>query len=211
MTLETYLLYLGVLAAFFATPPDTSQLLIISNSLRHGLRRSLATVAGDLSANVLQMTAAAFGLTALIATSADALWVVKWLGVAYLAWIGLQLMFRTEGSDKTAPTAKSRTRHLYRQGFLTSSANPYAVVFFGALFPQFIDPAHAIAPQLVILGATYLFVDGLTLILWGWAAERTLGRIRSLSGPRINRISGALMIAAAALLASKDMTQGARQ
>ena len=54
MTAETYLLYLGVLAVFFATPPDTSQLLIISNSLRHGLRRSLATLAGDLTANSLQ-------------------------------------------------------------------------------------------------------------------------------------------------------------
>ena len=55
MSWETYLLYLGVLAVFFATPPDTSQLLIISNSLRHGLRRSMATVAGDLTANSLQM------------------------------------------------------------------------------------------------------------------------------------------------------------
>ena len=209
MTPETYLLYLGVLAAFFATPPDTSQLLIISNSLRHGLRRSLATVAGDLSANTLQMSAAAFGLTALIATSADALWVVKWLGVAYLAWIGLQLILRADAAPADRP--KTGSGHLFRQGFLTSSANPYAVVFFGALFPQFIDPAHAIAPQLLILGGTYLVVDGLTLILWGWLAERTVGRIRNLTGPRINRISGALMIAAATLLATKDLSQGARQ
>ena len=70
MSIETYLIYLGVLAAFFLTPPDTSQLLIISNSLRHGLRRSLATVAGDLSANAVQMTLAAFGLTAVIAAHA---------------------------------------------------------------------------------------------------------------------------------------------
>lgn len=70
MSVETYLVYLGVLAAFFATPPDTSQLLIIPNSLRHGLRRTLVTVAGDLSANVVQMTVAAFGLTALIAAAA---------------------------------------------------------------------------------------------------------------------------------------------
>ena len=149
MTPETYLLYIGVLAAFFATPPDTSQLLIISNSLRHGLRRALATVAGDLSANVLQMTAAAFGLTALIAASADALAVVKWVGVAYLAWIGLTLILRSGKSGAAAP--KTQPRHLFRQGFLTSSANPYAVVFFGALFPQFIDASQPIAPQLLIL------------------------------------------------------------
>lgn len=202
MSLETYLIYLGVLAAFFATPPDTSQLLIISNSLRHGLRRSLATVAGDLSANALQMSLAAFGLTAVIAASANALWVVKWLGVAYLAWIGLKLLLSRP--DRAGPEAAKGGR-LFRQGFVTSSANPYAVIFFGALFPQFIDAGQPVLPQLLILGVTYLVVDGLILLLWGWAALRTLGRIRSLGGVWINRVSGALMIGAAGLLGLKDI------
>ena len=207
MSTETYLLYLGVLAAFFATPPDTSQLLIMSNSVRHGLRRSLATVAGDLSANVLQMSAAAFGLTALIAASADALWIVKWAGVAYLAWIGVRLLLTKPAQD--AP--KVATGALFKQGFLTSSANPYAVVFFGALFPQFIDPVAPILPQLLILGATYLFVDFITLVTWGWVAERALGRIKALQGVWLNRISGGLMLAAAMLLGFRDLSVEARQ
>ena len=206
MTLETYLLYLGVVAAFFATPPDTSQLLIISNSLRHGLRRSLATVAGDLSANALQMTLAAFGLTAVIATNADALWIVKWAGVAYLAWIGARLLLARPKA--TAPDAAPGGR-LFRQGFVTSSANPYAVVFFGALFPQFIDTAQPVWPQLLILGLTYVVVDGLILLLWGWAALRTLGRVRQLTGVWINRVSGCLMIGAAVLLGLKDIEREA--
>ena len=210
MSPETYVIYLGVLAAFFATPPDTSQLLIISNSLRHGLRRSLATVAGDLTANSLQMTAAAFGLTAVIAASADALWLVKWLGVCYLAWIGLRLMLARPEAGAVGGIAQGGTATLFRQGFLTSSANPYAVVFFGALFPQFIDPGLPIWPQLVILGVTYLVVDGAILVLWGWVAMRTVGRIRQMTGVWINRSCGALMMAAAALLASKDLS-GARQ
>lgn len=207
MIAETYLLYLGVLIAFFATPPDTSQLLIMSNATRHGLRRSLATIAGDLSANVLQMSAAAFGLTALIAASADALWVVKWAGVAYLAWIGVKLLL----SKPAQIQPKAASGALFRQGFLTSSANPYAVVFFGALFPQFIDPANPIVPQLLILGATYLFVDFITLIAWGWIAVRTLGRIKALQGVWLNRISGGLMLAAAVLLGSRDLSVEARQ
>ncbi|WP_461426475.1 LysE family translocator [Gymnodinialimonas sp.] len=205
--MEVYLLYLGVLVAFFATPPDTSQLLIMSNSARHGLRRSLAVVAGDLTANSLQMTAAAFGLTALIAASADALWVVKWAGVAYLAWIGVRLILSKPSADAPKPA----TTALFRQGFVTSSANPYAVVFFGALFPQFIDPSVAILPQLLILGVTYLVVDGLTLIAWGWVAARTLGRIKVLQGIWLNRISGGLMLAAAVLLGSRDLSVEARQ
>ncbi|MEL6280591.1 MAG: LysE family translocator [Pseudomonadota bacterium] len=205
MSVEAYLLYLAVLAAFFATPPDTSQLLIISNSLRHGVRRSLATVAGDLTANSLQMTAAAFGLTAVIATSADALTVVKWLGVGYLVWIGIRLMRSTGQRDPVASAAEARPIVLFRQGFLTSAANPYAVIFFGALFPQFLDPNLPIWPQLLILGVTYLVVDGLLLVLWGWAAVKAVGRLRSFGGVWINRLSGALMIGAAALLASKDL------
>jgi len=204
MSLETYLLYLGVVAVFFATPPDTSQLLIISNSLRHGLRRSLVTVAGDLSANVLQMMAAGFGLTALVATSAGALGVVKWLGVAYLLWIGLQLIL---SKPRRHVPAVAKTGQLYRQGFLTSAANPYAVVFFGALFPQFIDAGAPVLPQLVILGATNLVVDGVILVLWGWAAVRTLGRIKALNSVWITRLSGVLMVGAAVLLGSKDLVQ----
>lgn len=211
MTIETYLLYLGVLAAFFATPPDTSQLLIMSNAMRHGLRRSLATVAGDLSANALQMTAAAFGLTAIIAVSADALWAVKWAGVAYLAWIGLRLMLTRPKMAGPAAARQISAGALYRQGFLTSSANPYAVIFFGALFPQFIDPAAAVMPQLLALGLTYLAVDGLTLLLWGWVAQRTLGRALAPGGVWLNRVSGALMVLAAGLLASRDLAAEARR
>jgi len=202
VSLETYLLYLGVLAAFFVTPPDTSQLLIISNALRHGVKRSLATIAGDLSANTIQMTLAAFGLTALIAANANALWIVKWLGVAYLVWIGVKLLLSKPQADRPSAAPAGR---LFRQGFITSSANPYAVVFFAALFPQFIDAAVPVLPQLMILGGTYLVVDGLILLLWGWTATRTLGKIRALTGVWINRVSGALMIGAAALLGVKDI------
>ena len=72
MSLETYLVCLAAAAVFFATPPDTSQLPIISNSIRHALRRRFHTIAGDLTANCLQMKGAAFGLAAIITTSASA-------------------------------------------------------------------------------------------------------------------------------------------
>jgi len=206
MLVETYLIYLAAVAIFFATPPDTSQLLIISNSIRHGLRRSLWTVLGDLSANALQMTAAAFGLAAIIASSATAFTLIKWGGVAYLAWIGLQLMLSREHSGAVGASASASRPQLYRQGFFTSMANPFAVVFFGALFPQFIDPAAPVLPQLLILGATYIVVDGTILIGWGWVGRRAAAVLQRLSGGLVNRVCGALMIAAAALLASKDMT-----
>jgi homoserine/homoserine lactone efflux protein len=204
MAFETYLIYLAAVAVFFATPPDTSQLLIISNSVCYGLRKSAYTIAGDLSANCLQMTGAAFGLAAIIATSATAFSVIKWLGVAYLIYIGIQLIRSRDDVNDVDANQSGQAFRLYRQGFVTSMANPFAVVFFGALFPQFIDPALAILPQLLILGVTYLIVDGAILLLWGWLGVRAASALKRHSFGLINKICGALMIAAAALLASKD-------
>ncbi len=204
MPIETYLLYLAAVAVFFATPPDTSQLLIISNAIRHGLRRTLWTIIGDLSANTIQMTAAAFGLAAIIATSATAFAWIKWLGVAYLAWIGLQLIL-SKGGAEGAKAAQNGAARLYKQGFLTSMANPFAVVFFGALFPQFIDPAAPVLPQLAILGGTYLVVDGAILMLWGWLGTRAAGALRGSRFALVNKLCGTLMLAGAAMLAFKDM------
>lgn len=204
MAIETYLIYLAAVAVFFATPPDTSQLLIISNSVRHGLRRSTFTIAGDLTANCLQMTGAAFGLAAVIATSATAFEWIKWLGVAYLVWIGLQLVVSRDQAHEVNANTSGQTFRLFRQGFVTSMANPFAVVFFGALFPQFIDPALPVLPQLIILGLTYIVIDGAILLLWGWLGMRAAVMLTRYSFGLLNKVCGALMIAAAALLASKD-------
>ncbi len=205
MPMETYLLYLAAVAVFFATPPDTSQLLIISNSVKHGLRRSAYTIAGDLTANSLQMTGAAFGLAAIISTSATAFIWIKWLGVAYLVWIGVQLILSKDQRDEVAANSSGQSFRLFRQGFVTSMANPFAVVFFGALFPQFIDPTLPVLPQLLILGLTYLVVDGAILLVWGWLGARAASALKRLSFGLVNKVCGTLMIGAAALLASKDI------
>lgn len=205
MPLETYLVYLAAVAVFFATPPDTSQLLIISNSVRFGLKRSVYTIAGDLTANSLQMTGAAFGLAAIIATSAGAFTLIKWCGVVYLIWIGVQLIFSKEELDVVDAKSTNQLFRLFRQGFMTSMANPYAVVFFGALFPQFIDPTLPVLPQLLVLGVTYLVVDGAILLIWGWLGVRAATALKRTSFGLINKVCGALMIGAAALLAVKDI------
>ncbi len=204
MSVDTYLIYLLAVAVFFATPPDTSQLLIISNSIRHGLKRSKWTIAGDLSANCIQMTAAAFGLAAIIASSATAFTVIKWCGVVYLAWIGIKL-FSAGDNDNDVQHSRSGERfRLYKQGFFTSLANPFAVAFFAALFPQFIDTSVAILPQLLVLGSTYLLVDGLILLAWGFTGIYALKRIKRLRFALVNKVCGVLMVAAAGLLAIKD-------
>lgn len=205
MTVDAYLIYLAAVAVFFATPPDTSQLLIISNSIRHGLRQSVYTIAGDLSANCIQMTAAAFGLATIISASATAFIWIKWFGVAYLAWIGVQLILSKDQKSTVSKASPNSPIRLFRQGFVTSMANPFAIVFFAALFPQFINPNAEILPQLLVLGITYIVIDGAILLFWGAFAVRAASTLKVQSLSKINRFCGSLMIIAAGLLATNEI------
>ena len=83
-------------------------------------------------------------------------------------------------------------------------ANPFAVVFFVALFPQFIDPAAPVLPPLLRLGITYIVVDRVILLIWGWFGLRAAGALKRFSFGLVNKIYGGLMIAATELLATPD-------
>lgn len=203
MTLEVYIAYLATVLVFFAHPPGPSQLLFMANSLQYGVKRSTATMAGDLSANTLQIVIAGFGLVGVIALSANVFLAIKWLGVAYLIWIGVRSILSAGKSRSKARQASSG--RLFQQGFFTSAANPYAVVFFAALFPQFIDPATALAPQIAILGLTYIVIDGAILLLFGLTVKRVFSFLGSRFERWIGWISGVMMIAAAILLSNRDL------
>jgi homoserine/homoserine lactone efflux protein len=205
MNHDLYSAYLVTVAVFFVTPPGPSQILMISNSLRHGWKRSVATIAGDLSANSLQMLAAAFGLAVLIQHSAVTLNVIKWAGVLYLLYLGYRTFTAAPPDLSQRKAATVSRRRLYYQGFVTSATNPKAVLFFAALFPQFIDPSLPIWPQLLLLGATYLLVDGVLLVAWGSGAERALAGLRH-NGRLLNRVSGGMMFGAAGLLATRNVS-----
>lgn len=204
MSLEIYLAYLATVFIFFAHPPGPSQMLLIAHSMRHGVRRSLPTVAGDLSANACQIAIAGFGLAGLIHLSASFFTMVKWLGVAYLVWIGIRIM-RSSWRTGTAGTPPPPGHAFFRQGFITSAANPYAVVFFAALFPQFIDPAGPLTLQIAVLGLTYLVIDGALLIAMGMTAHRLVKALGGTFARWLGVVSGFFLIVAAALLASRDI------
>ena len=131
MTVETWVIYVATVFALMSTP-GPSQLLMLSNSGTHGFLRALSTAAGDLSANMLQMLAAGLGLAAVIAASATALSVIKWAGVAYLIWLGARMILKAKANDPNAQIMRAEVsaKTLWMQGFITSAANPKAVVFF---------------------------------------------------------------------------------
>ncbi len=208
MTLETYILYLGTVLLFFAHPPGPSQLLFIGGAMQHGLKRALPIMAGDLSANAIQIIIAGFGLASLIALSASAFTAIKWIGVAYLVWIGIR-MIRDATQSRGLKPAPSRGL-LFRRGFMTSAANPYAVVFFAALFPQFIDPTSAVAPQVALLGMTYIIIDGAILLAMGASATRLVAALGSRFEKWLSIISGFGLIAAAIAIGLRGEAEPAK-
>lgn len=204
MTLNLWLAYTTTLVIYMSTP-GPSHLLMLSNSLGNGFRRSLATAAGDLSANIVQMIVAAIGLTSLIYTSREIFIYIKWAGVAYLVFIGI-VLFRREMDPAVKMGSGGRSsKALYWQGFMTSASNPKAIIFFAALFPQFVNPQVPAPEQFAMLGLTFLVVDGSFLCAYGGFASWIAQRFQQYVGHHMNRISGLLLIVAAILLGMRDI------
>ena len=201
MAIELWVVYVATVLLLMSTP-GPSQLLMLSNSMTHGFRRSTFTALGDLTANLLQMLAAGLGLAVVIASSFYALTIIKWLGVAYLIWLGWRMIRKAGASEELGGTGARGIppKTLWLQGFVTSAANPKAVVFFAALFPQFINPDSSFWSQFLVLSATYITLDAVFLSAYGlgasWVARQFNGRRRAL----VQRIGGSFVIGAAIML-----------
>jgi len=204
MTVEIWFVYIGTVLIVMSTP-GPSQLLMLSNSINSGFHRSLFTAAGDLTANFIQMVIASAGLVGIISNSRDFFSVVKWAGVAYLAYLGLRLMLFKTGKERLQQNRKISIRCLYWQGFVTSAANPKALVFFAALFPQFINSEGELLWQFVNLSSTYLIIDATFLCFYGKFAEWVSIKLVPSARQHLNKMSGAFLIIAAILLGLKDI------
>lgn len=133
--------------------------LVIANSIAHGRRTGLATVAGAGIGNALLVAAGALGLTTLLALLADIFEYVRWVGVAYLIYLGLRQwreVVRATASPGTI--AVPRGRSVFGQGFVVAITNPKTVLFYAAFFPQFIDRDLALAPQLVAMSVAFVVI-----------------------------------------------------
>jgi homoserine/homoserine lactone efflux protein len=202
VSLEIWLAYVATVAVIVLLP-GPSVLLAASRGLRHGLRGSLATVGGDLSANVLQMVAAGSGLEALSTGVPWILDLLKWLGVVYLAALGVRM---ARGSSSAVAIglesgARRTPLELYLEGFGVSFANPKAILFFAGLFPAFLAADGSRVRQMLVLGLTFIALDGSALSLWACAARGLRREARCVA--RLSRIGGLALLTAAAGLAMK--------
>jgi threonine/homoserine/homoserine lactone efflux protein len=177
--------------------PGPNVALIVANSLTFGARAGLMTVAGTSAAMVVQLTIAALGVTALLGALAQAFDILRWLGVAYLVWLGVRAWRAPAhglGQGAVSP------REIFGRGFLVSLTNPKTLAFYGAFLPQFLDPSAGLGKQMTILSVT--FVSTALVIDSGWAllAGRARGLVARFGRLR-NRLTGAVLVGAAVGLA----------
>lgn len=204
MPLDTWLLY--VVAVFVLTvTPGPSVLMCVTHGVNHGARRTFFSAIGSVTAVVGIMACSAVGLGAVLAASETVFNGIKWFGVAYLLYVGITTL-RSTRADFELPSqasAEAGRLGLYVKGLLVGASNPKALLFFTAFFPQFIDPAAPQLPQFLVLGATFVGFELFWLMFYASFASRIGPWLRVRGRAKLfNRLSGAVFIGAAALLAT---------
>lgn len=178
--------------------PGPNVALIVANSVSHGARAGLATVGGTVAAQALSLALVTAGLTALLQEMGAWFSWLRWIGAAYLIWLGIR-QWRAPPPDLAQVKAQPRAA-LFAQAFLVSLVNPKTLIFYAAFFPQFIALDRPVWPQATLLSAIFLAIALAVDSGWALAASRVrplLARRARLPG----RVTGAILIGAGSALA----------
>ncbi|MGF1752968.1 homoserine/homoserine lactone efflux protein [Vibrio makurazakiensis] len=202
MDTHVWLAYV-VTAIVFSLAPGSGTVNSISNGLSYGTRKSLASIAGLQIGLAFHIMLVGAGIGALVAQSALAFTIIKWVGVVYLVWLGIQ-KWRDRSSMIAQQDVESLSGFtLMRKAVLINLTNPKSIVFLVALFPQFLNPSEPQLPQLLVLGVTTVIIDGVVMLGYTSLAAQMGRFIRSdrVMG-RINKIFGGMFMGCGALLAA---------
>ena len=196
-------LWLGFLLAaiLIAVTPGPGAVLSMSTSMRYGYWSALTAILGLQAAILVHLAIVAIGFGALLAASETGFSVVKFIGAAYLIWLGVQ-KWQSPPLPVDAETLSIRRRGLFLQGLLVNLTNPKAIIFIGALVPQFIDPGRSQVEQYLLIAATLCLTDIVVMSAYALAAGRLGSWLHDPKAIRLqNRAFGGLFISAGTLLA----------
>ena len=194
-----YFLFLQI--AFFLTiTPGTPRVVIVTYAINYGLKRSVITAIGDVSANTLQMILIAFGMGTLISVYPNILNYLRWIGVLYLLYIAFDLIRYSKNLDFDKRLSTKSNLALFRDGFLVAFFSPKAWVFFGAIFPQFLNLEGDFIIQLIILIVSWIILDFSTLMIYGFTAQKITIWLKA-NPKTINTISACALIIIAIIIA----------
>ncbi|CAB3770211.1 LysE family translocator [Paraburkholderia solisilvae] len=204
MTLAHWLPF-AIASAILVAIPGPTVLLVVSYALGHGRRYALVTTAGVALGDLTSMTASMLGLGVILAASATLFTALKWVGAAYLIYLGVKLWrapVQAEDSSLAA-SAETRTGRIFAHAYAVTALNPKSIVFFVAFVPQFIDAQAATWSQIALFEAT--FVGLATFNALGYALLASAAR-RAIRKPgvqlAVNRTGGTLLIGAGMLAAA---------
>lgn len=202
MDLSTWLAFFAASWAI-SLSPGAGALAAMSAGLNHGFRRGYWTTLGLVLGIWTQLIVVGVGLGAVVAASSTAFALVKWCGVAYLVWLGVQ-QWRAPArplSETRASLAAVSARSMVMRGWTVNAVNPKGTVFLLAVVPQFLDLARPLMLQYLVIGLTLSLTDFVVMAGYTALAARVLGALRSASHVRaLNRVFGTLFVAAGALL-----------
>ena len=203
MELSTWLAFFAASWAI-SISPGAGAVAAMSAGLNHGFRRGYFTTFGLVLGIWLQVIVVSLGLGALVATSSTAFAVVKWLGVAYLVWLGIA-QWRAPATPMVTQTDEGprvTRRSMVLRAIMINAVNPKGTVFLLAVVPQFLNLAQPLMPQYLVIAATLGFTDLVVMAGYTALASRVLGALRSPSHIRaMNRTFGSLFVLAGSLLA----------
>lgn len=198
MTWQIWSAFVVIEGALCLTP-GPAVLLVLSQALRHGTLRTIWSILGILAANTFYFMLSATGIGAVLLASYDLFFAVKWIGAAYLVWLGVSAFL---GKSKTlsldrAAASPARGSRLFLNGFVLQMSNPKALLFFTALLPQFINPHAPIVPQVAILALTSVIIEFTVQIFYAVLAGRAaLFASRPQFARVTDRVAGTLLIGA---------------
>lgn len=204
MSLEQWLAFAAASTVLLAIPGPTI-LLVVSYALGHGRKTALATVTGVTLGDFVAMSASVLGLGALLATSAEAYTILRWVGGAYLVYLGIRLWRAPVGNGPLADNDNLPEKQGIRilgHAFMVTALNPKSLIFFVAFVPQFIDPAAPFLPQIAVMEATFVGLAALNALIYALIADKARRFIRKHIVQRaVNRTGCTLLIAAGAVTA----------
>ena len=198
MSLEAWIAFCATETVLCFTP-GPAVLLVVSVALGSGLRPSIGAALGILAANTMYFALSASSIAVVLLASHELFIVLKWVGAAYLIWLGLRMLL-SRGVVDLNPHPKVLARSFLR-GLLVQGANPKAIVFFMALLPQFIDQNHSIPVQVAVLGATSIVIEFGALTAYALGAVRMSRVVGNRASRLLERVGGGLLVAVGARLA----------
>lgn len=195
MDLQTFLIFAMTTAVVNLSPGPTS-ILMASQGAGNGLKRTMFALLGICCATALYFGLSATGIASLIVASNTLFQIIKWIGVAYLFYLGLTALFSKSGGlvlKSGAP--KRKPSSLFAQGFLVEFSNPKALLYFSAILPQFLDVTQPIAPQFLIMWGTSFILQCGACTGYAYLGERLVrGSVKGWVISAINKTAGGALI-----------------